>query len=67
MTVTTQPLTMRERVIDAAMTGYDRSRGFDRRFTDYYPTLLEDLAGLEARVRVAHFAAERNERAAGPR
>ncbi len=40
------------RAIDATITGYDRSRGFYRRFTDYYPTLLEDLAGLEARVRL---------------
>lgn len=40
------------RVVDAAMTGFDRSRGFYRKFTDYYPTLLENLVGLEASVRV---------------
>jgi hypothetical protein len=40
------------RAIDGAMTGYDRGRNFYRRFTDYYPTLLEQMAGLEARVRV---------------
>jgi predicted metalloprotease with PDZ domain len=40
------------RVVDAAMTGFDRSRGFYQKFTDYYPTLLESLVGLEARVRV---------------
>jgi hypothetical protein len=40
------------RVVDAAMTRFDRSRGFYRKFTDYYPTLLESLVGLEARVRI---------------
>lgn len=40
------------RVLDAKMTGFDRSRGFYHRFTDFYPTLLEEMAGLEARVRV---------------
>jgi hypothetical protein len=40
------------RALDAAVSGYDRGRNFYRRFTDYYPTLLEEMAGLEARVRV---------------
>jgi hypothetical protein len=40
------------RALDATLLGYDRGRGFYRRFTDYYPTMLEELAGLEARVRV---------------
>lgn len=40
------------RAIDAAVTGYDRGRNFYRKFTDFYPTLLEEMAGLEARVRV---------------
>jgi hypothetical protein len=40
------------RVVDAAMTRFDQSRGFYRKFTDYYPTLLESLIGLEARVRI---------------
>jgi hypothetical protein len=40
------------RALDASLLGYDRGRGFYRRFTDYYPTMLEEMAGLEARVRV---------------
>ncbi|MDZ4803407.1 MAG: PDZ domain-containing protein [Candidatus Eisenbacteria bacterium] len=40
------------RALDASMLGYDRGRDFYRRFTDYYPTMLEEMAGLEARVRV---------------
>jgi hypothetical protein len=40
------------RALDLAMTGYDRGRNFYHRFTDYYPTLLEEMVGLEARVRV---------------
>jgi hypothetical protein len=39
------------RALDATMSGYDRGRNFYRRFTDFYPTLLEEMAGLEARVR----------------
>jgi hypothetical protein len=40
------------RALDNSLLGYDRGRGFYRRFTDYYPTMLEEMAGLEARVRV---------------
>ncbi|TPW02093.1 MAG: hypothetical protein FD129_3249, partial [bacterium] len=40
------------RAMDMSMLGFDRGRDFYRRFTDYYPTMLEELAGLEARVRV---------------
>ncbi|HEX7879373.1 MAG TPA: PDZ domain-containing protein, partial [Candidatus Eisenbacteria bacterium] len=40
------------RALDTSLLGYDRGRGFYRRFTDYYPTMLEEMAGLEARVRV---------------
>lgn len=40
------------RALDLALTGYDRGRNFYRRLSDYFPTLLEEMAGLEARVRV---------------
>lgn len=40
------------RAVDGAVSGYDRSRGLYRRFADYFPTLLDDLTGLEARTRV---------------
>lgn len=40
------------RAVDGAMGGYDRSRSFYRRFADYYPTLIDNLTGLEARRRV---------------
>lgn len=40
------------RAVDASLLGFDRGRDFYRRLTDYYPTMLEEMAGLEARVRV---------------
>lgn len=40
------------RALDMSLLGFDRGRDFYRRFTDYYPTMLEEMAGLEAHVRV---------------
>lgn len=40
------------RAVDGSVAGYDRGRGFYRRFADYFPTLLDDLTGLDARLRV---------------